>query len=82
VRIHCAGHATPDTLYPQKLALTSPTSGGRSVDRYSSLADYRPLSFFSSRLVITTKLSQNVGTGNKIRSFIRIKINGIKILSM
>jgi hypothetical protein len=28
-----------DTLYPLKLALTSPTSGGRSVGRYSSLAD-------------------------------------------
>jgi hypothetical protein len=31
------GHGNPlhwprDTLYPQKLALTSPTSGGRSVD--------------------------------------------------
>jgi len=25
----CADHVTP--LYPQKLALTSPTSGGRSV---------------------------------------------------
>jgi hypothetical protein len=29
VEIRCAYHATP--LYPQKLALTSPTSGGRSV---------------------------------------------------
>jgi hypothetical protein len=28
-----------DTLYPQKLALTSPTSGGRSIGWYSSLAD-------------------------------------------
>ena len=27
--IRCAGHVTP--LYPQKLALTSPTGGGRSV---------------------------------------------------
>jgi hypothetical protein len=27
--IHCADHATP--FYPQKFALTSPTSGGRSV---------------------------------------------------
>jgi hypothetical protein len=27
--IHCADHATPSI--PQKLALTSPTSGGRSV---------------------------------------------------
>jgi hypothetical protein len=29
VGIRCADHATP--LYPQKLALSSPTSGGRSV---------------------------------------------------
>jgi hypothetical protein len=29
VGIRCADHATP--LYPQKLALISPTSGGRSV---------------------------------------------------
>jgi hypothetical protein len=29
VGIRCADHVTP--LYPQKLALTSPTSGGRSV---------------------------------------------------
>jgi hypothetical protein len=29
-----------NTLYLLKLALTSPTSGGRSVGRYSSLADY------------------------------------------
>jgi len=30
VGTRCADHVTP--LYPQKLALTSPTSGGRSVD--------------------------------------------------
>jgi hypothetical protein len=29
VGTRCAGHVTP--LYPQKLALTSPTGGGRSV---------------------------------------------------
>ena len=29
VGIRCADHVTP--LYPQKLALTSPTDGGRSV---------------------------------------------------
>jgi hypothetical protein len=29
VGTHCTDHVTP--LYPQKLALTSPTSGGRSV---------------------------------------------------
>ena len=30
VGTRCADHVTP--LFPQKLALTSPTSGGRSVD--------------------------------------------------
>ena len=30
VGTRCADHVTP--LYPQKLAQTSPTSGGRSVD--------------------------------------------------
>jgi hypothetical protein len=29
VGIRCADHVTP--LYPQKLALTSPTGGGRSI---------------------------------------------------
>jgi hypothetical protein len=37
VGIRHADHVAP--LYPQKLAITSPTSGGRSVGRYSSLAD-------------------------------------------
>jgi hypothetical protein len=36
VGIRCADHVTP--LYPQKLALTSPT-GGRPLCRYSSLTD-------------------------------------------
>jgi hypothetical protein len=35
VGIRHADHATP--LYPQKLALTSPTSGGRSVGIFRSL---------------------------------------------
>jgi hypothetical protein len=37
VRTRCANHVTP--LYPQKLALTWLRCGGRSVGRYSSLAD-------------------------------------------
>jgi len=37
VGTRCADHVTP--LYPQKLALPSPTGGGRSVCRYSSRAD-------------------------------------------
>jgi hypothetical protein len=39
VGIRCAGHAKP--LSPQKLAVTSPTSGGRSVDTVLSLTQFR-----------------------------------------
>ena len=39
----CADHATP--LYPQKLALTSPTGGGRSVGIVRS----RPRSLFAGK---------------------------------
>jgi hypothetical protein len=48
VRIRRTDHATP--LYPQKLALTSPTSGGRSVDivRSRTQATEFFLFFFSS----------------------------------
>jgi hypothetical protein len=42
VRIRCADHVTP--LYPQKLALTSPTGGGRSVGIVRSRT-IRPRSF-------------------------------------
>ena len=34
VGIRCADHVTP--LYPQKLVLTSPTGGGRSVGKVRS----------------------------------------------
>ena len=40
--IRCADHVTP--LYPQKLALTSPTGGGRSVGIFAR--GLRPQSFF------------------------------------
>ena len=41
--IRCADHVTP--LYPQKLALTSPTGGGRSVGIIRSRAKATEFSF-------------------------------------
>ena len=43
VGIRCADHVTP--LYPQKLALTSPTGGGRSVGIVRSLTKATELLF-------------------------------------
>jgi len=49
VGTRCADHVTP--LYPQKLALTSPTGGGRSVGivrvptKATELRVYRPKEF-------------------------------------
>jgi hypothetical protein len=44
VGIRCANHVTP--LYPQKLALTSPTCGGRSVVMVRSRTKTTEFSFF------------------------------------
>jgi hypothetical protein len=43
--IRCADHTTP--LYPQKLALTSPTSGGRSVGVLDSQTTATEFFFFT-----------------------------------
>jgi hypothetical protein len=48
VGIRCADHVTP--LYPQKLALTSPTGGGRSVGIVHSRTKVTQFSF-SNRLI-------------------------------
>jgi hypothetical protein len=45
VGIRCAEHVTP--LYPQKLALTSPTGGGRSVGIVRSRTKAMEFSFTS-----------------------------------
>ena len=45
----CADHVTP--LYPLKLALTSPTGGGRSVGIVRSRAEATEFSFLCSRLI-------------------------------
>jgi hypothetical protein len=49
--IHCSDHVTP--LYPQRLALTSPTSGGRSVGivRSRTQATEFSFSFFLSCII-------------------------------
>jgi hypothetical protein len=46
--IRCADHVTP--LYPQKLALTSPTSGGRSVGIVRSRTKATEFSFSHTQL--------------------------------
>ena len=46
--IHCADHVTP--LYPQKLALTSPTGGGRSVGIVRSRTKATEFSFYYNSL--------------------------------
>jgi len=52
VGIRCADHMTP--LYPQKLELTSPTSGGRSVGIVRSLTKATEF-FFNNRLSSVVK---------------------------
>ena len=48
--IRCANHVTP--LYPQKLALTSPTGGGRSVGIVRSRTQATEFSFFLVVVVV------------------------------
>ena len=57
--IRCANHVTP--LYPQNLALTSPTGGGRSVGIVRSRTN--ATEFFYS-YVYQTEASCNMGTGS------------------
>jgi hypothetical protein len=65
VGIRCADHAT---LYPQKLALTSPTSGGRSAGIVRSRAKAREffppyLYYFRLKVVevqVLTHITQNL----------------------
>ena len=48
VGTRCADHVTP--LYPQKLALTSPTGGGRSVGKVRVRTKATEFSFFKASL--------------------------------
>jgi hypothetical protein len=65
VGIRCADHATP--LYPQRLAQTSPTSGGRSVGIVRLRTTAKEFSFFFYILrdnifvmIVAVKLYQSV----------------------
>ena len=54
VGIRCADHVTP--LYPQKLALTSPTGGGRSVGIVRSRTKATELVLYSKRSVTINRV--------------------------
>ena len=62
MEIRCADHVTP--LYPQKLALTSPTGGGRSVGIVRSRTKATEFSFCFScmLLVIIYNYTNDAGT--------------------
>ena len=72
--IRCADHVTP--LYPQKLALTSPTGGGRSVGIVRSRTKATEF-FFFFRLVVpssveTTSLALIASIRPKLVPFIKL----------
>ena len=55
VKTRCADHVTP--LYPQKLALTSPTGGGRSVGIVRVRTKATEFSLVSFTLTLHTQMS-------------------------
>jgi len=59
VGTRCANHVTP--LYPQKLALTSPTGGGRSVGMVRSLT--KATEFFSVSLYVLNPVKVGRSSG-------------------
>jgi hypothetical protein len=61
VGIRCADHVTP--LYPQKLALTSPTGGGRSVGIGRSRTKAMEFSFVLVAVNECTVLRRQCGVG-------------------
>jgi len=68
VGTRCADHVTP--LYPQKLALTSPTGGGRSVGIVRVRTKATEFSFFSFSVVWSGCSGENISLffpGNRIR---------------
>jgi hypothetical protein len=60
-RVLCADHATP-RLYPQKLALTSPTSSGRSIGIVHSQT--KGTEHFNTYLFLDTYISVKCGLLN------------------
>ena len=73
VGTRCANHVTP--LYPQKLALTSPTGGGRSVGIVRSRTKATEFSFsFLFDLVPPERLSTIIAaTGVDLRVVVFVK---------
>ena len=64
VGTRCADHVTP--LYPQKLALTSPTGGGRSVGIVRSRTKATEFCYFVSMYsCVLVKLLLHKGEGNR-----------------
>ena len=65
--IRCADHVTP--LYPQKLALASPTGGGRSVGIVRSRTKATEISFvfisfsFTNEILIKDSVGSRKNTG-------------------
>jgi len=72
VGTRCADHVTP--LYPQKLALTSPTGGGRSVGIVRSRTKATEFSFSLVYIVLNDRLlmSKEVGTSGKRKIVTRL----------
>jgi len=56
VGTRCANHVTP--LYPQKLALTSPTGGGRSVGMVRSRTKATELGVMHNNTTVTAVYAQ------------------------
>ena len=58
VGTRCADHVTP--LYPQKLALTSPTGGGRSVGIVRVRTKATEFSFYKPRVDVEISVIYNM----------------------
>ena len=61
VGTRCADHVTP--LYPQKLALTSPTGGGRSVGIVRVLTKATEFSYVKHQLTLEQLFDLNKALG-------------------
>jgi len=74
VGTRCSDHVTP--LFPQKLALTSPTGGGRSV----GIVRVRTKATEFSFLYIYTFTSAVLGLGGRRYSYSIVNLNILKCL--
>ena len=73
--IRCADHVTP--LYPQKLALTSPTGGGRSVGIIRSRTKATEFSFSFKYTIHKSAVKQLEILKQLEALFIRFKTHGV-----